>query len=103
MEQRGIYALFTVALLLGYFDFALELASKTWAQTNEKIKPIKQLILQLAEYNPLNTHQSINELIKQVNGKPELANIMVGGYVDRRRSICNYDDVLNVDVTARSL
>jgi FkbM family methyltransferase len=102
LDDRGNYVVFTAALLLGYYDFALELASKTFASKADKLAPIKKLILQLAERSPVSAHNSVNELAQQVNNTPELANIMVGGFVDKHRPNCNYDDVLNATVSPKS-
>lgn len=97
VDDRGLYVLFTTALLLGYYDFALELASKTWAKNDEaELNKIKFLILQLTELPPSKTQHSIEELAKHIEQKPELANITVGGFIDERRRLCNYDDVLNI-------
>jgi FkbM family methyltransferase len=102
VDERGVYVLFTSALLLGYYDFALELATKTWATDANELSRIQKLISGLAQNNPVNTHNAITELAQRVSNKPELANVMVGGFVDTRRRLCNYDDVLNVSVAPKT-
>lgn len=103
LNERGIYALYTSAILLGYYDFALELASKTWATSKQEIDAVKRLISEFASYAPTDTHYAVKKLAQSVDEKPELANILVGGFVDQRRRACNYDDVLNVSVLPKTL
>ncbi len=103
MSERGTIVLYTIALLLGYYDFALELANKTWAADAESEASVKQLISELAHYQPKQTHDALKDLLTEVNQSPELANIKVGSFVDKRRRACNYDDVMNASVSPRTL
>lgn len=103
LDDRGIFTLYTAALLLGYFDFALELASKTFASDEVSLQMTKKLIADISHYSPSNTHASLKELALNVERRPELANVLVGGFVDQRRRVCNYDDVLNISVAPKTL
>jgi FkbM family methyltransferase len=103
LDARGNYALFTSALLLGFYDFALELANNTWAKTAAERDRIAKLIFELANLPPNKAHLTLIELAENVGSKPELANIIVGGYVDRHRRLCNYDDVLNITPLPKTL
>ncbi|HEX4046059.1 MAG TPA: FkbM family methyltransferase [Gammaproteobacteria bacterium] len=103
VSDRGIYVLFSAALLLGYYDFALELASKTWINNEKELLVIKALISQFATHAPDDTHLAVTALVKRVDEQPALANVIVGGFVDQRRRVCNYDDVLNVNVLPKTL
>jgi len=92
LSERGNYVLFTCALLLGYYDFALELALETWA-VGEEAKRIEKLVRQLAALSPAQSYSEARSLAERVREKPEFANIEVGRFVDRRRQWCDYDDV----------
>ncbi len=103
LSDRGIYGLFTCALLLGYYDFALELASKTFADSQTLKEPIESLIKTLSHYEPVNSLSAAKKLSDDLSENPNNANIIVGGFVDRRRHLCNYDDVLNISVLPKTL
>ncbi len=91
--DRHIHVLFCSALLLGYYDFALELALNTWA-TGAEGERITSLIHTWATITPAETAQAVQQLAQQVQAKPELANIITGHFVDQRRHINDYDDVI---------
>jgi hypothetical protein len=98
LNSRSIAVLFSCALLLGYYDFALELAKTTWLKDNDAAESlrIEKLIHQLAALPPQNTHAEIQKLAQAVTEKPNAANIIVGSFIDRRRYICDYDDICNL-------
>lgn len=93
LSPRAIHALFVCAILLGYPDFALELALKTWAKGDEAAR-IEGLIHHLAAAPPAESQQDAAELARRVLARPDFANIEVGRFVDRRRLRCDYDDFL---------
>jgi FkbM family methyltransferase len=103
IDDRGIYVLFTSALLMGYYDFAQELAVKTWASTPSKKADICELISQLSMYGSEDATRAIDRLIDRVKQTPKMANIVVGSFVDERRRFCNYDDILNVSPLPKML
>jgi len=92
LSERGNYVLFACAMLLGYYDFALELALETWA-VGEEAKRIEKLVRQFATLSPTQSYSDARSLAERVREKPEFANIEVGRFVDRRRHWCDYDDV----------
>ena len=98
LDKRQISALFTTALLLGYYDFALELAMETWLKSADKAEEmhVRNLVQELAEVKPEQTKQSLDRLVADVEKNNEMTNVLVGNFVDRRRSYCDYDDILNV-------
>jgi hypothetical protein len=105
LSARQNYVLFTVAILLNFYDFALELARETWLkeagiQENELIE---RLINDLSELPVLQSVKDVEELAGQVKNRPELANLFVGNFVDRRRKVCDFDDVLNISPLPRML
>lgn len=105
LNERGTYALFTVALLLGYYDYALELAEATWLKSSDQAEAdrIKALVNHLAHHSTEQTSQALLHLVDTVKANPEWVNVAVGGFVDKRRHYCDYDDVLNVSPLPKTL
>lgn len=96
LSLRQQYVLFTCALLLQYYDFALEMATKTWAANSpEQIVLVKQLITQLASVSQQQTVEEIMQLAENVSNAPEKANIYAGKFADKRRVYFDYDDILS--------
>ena len=93
LSRRGNYVLFACSLLLGYHDFALELALSTWAKGDEA-KRIEDLVHAQAAYAPSQAYDEALELVERVRRNPELANVEVGRFVDKRRYQYDYDDVV---------
>lgn len=104
-NNRMAYILFTVALLLGFYDFAFELAQETWLKhaNVEENERVKELVQWCARKDPSEALIAVNQLAVMANDKPELSNIIVGGFVDKRRFYCDYDDVLNVSALPKTL
>ena len=92
LSERGNHVLFACAILLGYYDFALELALGTWA-VGEEADRIKALIHKHATLPPSQSYDDAIALAERVRSNPERANIEVGRFVDQRRGRCDYDDV----------
>jgi len=101
LSDRQTYALFTIALLFNFYDFALELASKTWLKNTPDKSSLIQFVQDLASLPPSKTLRDIEDLLAQAKATPELANMYAGNFVDRRRRICDYDDVLNTSLAAK--
>lgn len=98
LNQRQIYALFTAALLLGYYDYALELATATWLKASDaaETQRVTTLVMELSALDPVQTVNTLNKLVSEVENNHSMANVLVGSFVDRRRAYCDYDDILNV-------
>ncbi|MBN8828234.1 MAG: FkbM family methyltransferase [Sphingobacteriia bacterium] len=97
LNDRDVKVVFMAALLIGYYDFALELASSTWAKNDSNEQAIiRKLIDELSSIQPVTTIEALNSLNAQVNKTPEYANVLVGNFVDRRRKFNDYDDILNI-------
>lgn len=105
LSARQNYVLFTVAILLNFYDFALELARETWLKDAgiQENDLIERLINDLSEFPVLQSVKDVEELAGQVKNRPELANLFVGNFVDRRRKVCDFDDVLNISPLPRML
>lgn len=91
-DARRLHVLFTSALLLGYGDFALELARATWADGAERAR-IEALVQRASAHEPTAAREAALALAEDVRTAPELANVAVGRFVDARRWCWNYDDV----------
>lgn len=98
LTERQQKILFLTATLLNYHDFALELPRKTWLRDkrSSELDLIERLIKKRAELSIQSTISDVHDLARNVNKAPHLANVIVGDFVDRRRMINNYDDILNV-------
>lgn len=99
LDPRGYYALFSSALLLGYYDFAYELALSSWLQNPEhagETEAVRDFITALAYLAPERNTEAVAALQSRVAQQPELANVYVGGFVDAKRAACDYNDVLHI-------
>ncbi len=94
LSSRGDQTLFVCSLLLGYFDFALELALKTFARDGVASRDLTAWIEKLAYCDPVHTREAVDRLAQAVNAEPRLANVVAGRFVDHRRAICNFEDVI---------
>lgn len=92
LTERQNYALFASALLLGYYDFALEVALKAWA-AGEEAKRIRSLVNSCSAASPEEALQQLRSLSERVETHPHLANVEIGRFVDERRYDWDYDDV----------
>lgn len=92
LSERGNHILFICATLLGYYDFALELALGTWA-TGAEAKRIEELVRKCAELPPSKAYSDALQLAQRLQANPDLANIEVGRFVDRRRHLSDYNDL----------
>jgi hypothetical protein len=103
-DRRRVEALgFVGAVLLGYYDFALELAKYGRALTSNELErtALERMIMRMAALDPLTTADAIQRLAEAVAMDRPNANVMVGGFVDARRELSDYDDVRNVSAAPR--
>jgi FkbM family methyltransferase len=92
LTSREFHVLFVCSMLFEYYDFALELALKTWAK-GEEADRIKALVHRCAALLPSEAQQAIETLSEAVRSNPTMANVKVGRFVDQRRHRFDYDDV----------
>jgi FkbM family methyltransferase len=92
LSERSLHALFVCALLLQYYDFALQLALETWAK-GEEADRLRRLVRQEASRLATGADSDVLALAERVRLHPELANVEVGKFVDARRHLADYDDV----------
>lgn len=96
-STRQNRSLFLSTLILGYFDFALELnkaAVMDLSQSDEN--RLETLVKTLSEFPIENSIEHLQHACDAVEKDPENANILIGHFVDQRRKYCDYDDVVNV-------
>lgn len=92
LSRRAQHALFVSALLLGYHDFALELALATWA-TGADGERARRLVQRVASQRAQRAYDDVKALWERVSADPAQANVAVGKFVDARRHVADYDDV----------
>jgi FkbM family methyltransferase len=97
MTPRQSYVAFVCALLCGYFDFALEIIQSSFEGrvSGADCKNLTELVEKLATYPPASAEQAAIALAAAVKARPESANVIVGRFVDARRAIANFEDVLD--------
>lgn len=94
MSERALHALFACALLLGYYDFAMQLALETWAKDAEAER-IRRLVQHEASRLATRAYVDVLALAERVRATPDRANVEAGKFVDARRHLADYDDVKN--------
>ncbi len=92
LTYRQRDALVLAALLLGYYDFALELAGATGLPADDQ-QQLKAIIEDLGGYSPERTIEDVRQLLAAMEAAPGDANILAGRYVDDRRTNFDYRDV----------
>ncbi|CAO3362845.1 FkbM family methyltransferase [Azospirillum melinis] len=95
LADRALHALFATALMLGYYDFAVELAAALPGDGGGPARVralVHELVHDLGAVDPAAGRAAVERLLAEMTARPELANILLGQFVDRRRSLCDYDD-----------
>lgn len=92
LSCRNAQMLFCCAVLLGYYDFALELVRKDVVQ--ERVETADKFIRDYAFHEPNSSIEAVKMLSETVVSRPEMANIAVGRFVDERRQWNDFDDVM---------
>lgn len=91
LDSRQQALLCLSAILLQYYDFAAELANHAWG---EAAGTILELINNLSSYPATQTVADAEALLSDISQNSEMANRLVGRFVDERRQYCDYKDVL---------
>jgi len=94
--ERRSACLIASAIMLGFYDYALELAE--WAAPAAKdgsvfVADVTSTIQDLARMDTGHTVNDAAALTRALEKSPHLANVLVGQFVDRRRRLHDYDDV----------
>lgn len=104
-SERNAHALFICAVLLGYYDFALELAEQTFLtgeMCTEERERLYELIRSLSVKDPETEIQKLEQLLSEAKANPDFANALIGRFIDQRREACDYHDVFNTLATPPS-
>ncbi len=92
-SQRHFQALFLSAALLGYHDFALELAPQV-ATTPEELTTLETVIHLWARRDPTAAIDAVSTLRQKVRLEPARAAVSIGRFVDERRTQPDYDEFI---------
>ena len=92
LSNRQGASLLLCAMMLGYFDFALELSEKFFASDLSKLGTV---IHGLARYDKDALLSDIRSLCQGVEANPDEVSKRLGGFIDDYRGLCDYHD-LNV-------
>jgi FkbM family methyltransferase len=94
---RQITSLLASALLLRYFDYALEVLELPFFTASERVR-LSGAIHHLAELPVAETVADVERVNAQVAAHPELARVLVGKFVDSRRPLPDYDEIVRPSV-----
>ena len=92
LNERQVHVLFTCAMLLGSYDFALELAQSTWADGKEHDR-IARFVHKISKVSRWDAVLSALKLAGEAVISPKRAQITLGKFIDARRDVCNYEEV----------
>ena len=95
MDLRSSKVVFLGALLLGFYDFCMEICNAK-PHIFSHINDAKSLILEVANLSIQQSISEVKDLISSIESQPEMANILIGSFVSERRLMANYDDILNI-------
>jgi FkbM family methyltransferase len=93
LSERQMRSLFTCALLFSYYDFALELGEKIWADDPERLGAARRLVHNQAALDPREVAREVAELAARVDAAPDEAVLEAGRFADRRRAFWDCNDV----------
>lgn len=96
LGPRQIKALYLCSLLLGHYDFALELARDYMEASEYERRSISSFVGDLSLLPADSTLNQLKKNYQEAINDPANANLIVGRFVDSRRKYCDYDDVANV-------
>lgn len=88
---RSIAILYTSTLLLGFFDFAHEIAESFFSDKDRASS--KALISELAFKSSDLAAREVRALLKEIDKSPEKANLLIGKLIDKHKSYTDYSDV----------
>lgn len=82
---------FMAALLTGFYDYALELATALWADA--ETNGLRRVVESAALAPPDHALRQVAELHHEARRDPQLANIAVGKFIDERQGFCDYRNI----------
>ncbi|MGK0238672.1 MAG: FkbM family methyltransferase [Candidatus Pelagisphaera sp.] len=100
---RQNQSLLVCAILLGFYDFAIELSKSDLVTDDSSERDrIQDTVSEISNLSTNNTIKDLKDTLEKVSNSPENANLIVGQFVDQRRGNCDYDDVANVSQFIRN-
>ncbi|HEY1720542.1 MAG TPA: FkbM family methyltransferase [Magnetospirillaceae bacterium] len=95
-QERLADCLVVAATMLGFYDYALEVAEWSSAERPDGrayYDVVKTLVEDLSRLDPESARADVQKLADAVKAEPAKSNVLVGQFVDRRRKLHDYDDV----------
>jgi FkbM family methyltransferase len=102
LNERQLQALFFSTILLGYYDFALELLPLA-TQCKGEHDLLESVVHHCAQRPPTEVVSDLAGLRTRLDSSPHLANILTGKFVDAHRTWPNYDEITLPEPTDDSL
>jgi len=92
-STRQYHVLYCAALLLEYYDFALELA-RCWGNSDEEeMRRAESVVRRRASNPPGKNADDARMLCQEIELAPNNASVLVGKFIDSRAGFGNFDDV----------
>lgn len=89
IDRRSRLVMAIFATITGFHDFALELIEEF-----DDVGAFRDAILQRAQLSPEKAGAEVGALREAIKEKPTEANVLVGRFVDQRRGLNDYFDVI---------
>jgi FkbM family methyltransferase len=93
LTARGRGVVFVAALLLRYFDLALEVAEDLWGHGSDAAAAARELAEHLAAVEPADVAARVRALSAAVAAAPDRAAVLAGRFADAYRTEFDYGDV----------
>lgn len=91
-DARGADVAVLMAVLLGYFDLALE-----WVQVAQRnggdMRGVPEAIAGLSRVSPDDVQTTLHQLSAAVRAEPDLGHAILGKFVDSRRDLTTFHDI----------
>jgi len=101
---RNARVIFLFSLLLGYFDFSLDLIINcTDLKLNKNGECEKLLVQTLSELDPEVSAKELKTLQKSIENDESMSNIKIGEFIGSRKLFSDYDDVLNISPLPKTI
>jgi hypothetical protein len=92
MTPRSVDVAILMAILLGYFDLALE-----WAALGDGLgaaaADLAGAVDRIAKVDPAESRAELAALIEAIDRDPQLGHVLVGKFVDRFRDLATFHDI----------
>ena len=96
-NAREVDIPFVCAILLGYYDFAWEIAKKTWLKKSpSEAEKLSSFIKTISRIDNLSQINLLDELQKIVHEDKDNSVLHIGKFVDEMKSYNDFKDILNI-------